>query len=156
MTLGLVFEKYGGLTLSAILTVGLCKLHPTYEGSLTAIRNLPTITTCIFGFLLTLFGIIIQGNGTLIKKMKNTNVVFSRYLSFTKRIIIISLGLSVFAFVLGSINPSWLTIQFENSPKLGIIIKDISMKVLVFFCFWLIIDLFYFIYLFFLLIQTEK
>lgn len=156
MTLKKVTEIYGGPILGFILTCGLFVFHPTFEGSLNAIRNLPTITTCIFGFLLTLFGIIIQGNGEVIKKMKNTNVVYNRYISFTCRVIYISLFLSVFAFVVSSINLSWWKVIFEDSDYVRLAIEGIIMRILVFFSFWLIIDLFYFIHLFFLLIRTEK
>lgn len=156
MGFGRKLEKYGGPFISGILTIGTFLLHPSFCGSMKAISNLPTITTCIFGFLLTLFGIIIQGNGAMIKKMKSTNVVFERYISFTKRIIWISLFLSVFAFAVGSINLSWWYIIFEELSSLRIIVEGIILRILMFFSFWLILDLIYFIHLFFLLIRTEK
>ena len=156
MGFGRKLETYGGLFISGLLTYGAFFFHPSFYGSMKAISNLPTITTCIFGFLLTLFGIIIQGNGAMIKKMKNTNVVFERYILFTKRVIWISLFLSVFAFAVGSINLSWWYLIFEESFTIRIIIEEIIMRVLVFFSCWLILDLIYFIHLFFLLIRTEK
>lgn len=156
MRFGRKLETYGGPFISGVLTVATFMLHPSFYGSMKAISNLPTITTCIFGFLLTLFGIIIQGNGAMIKKMKSTNVVFERYISFTKRIIWISLFLSVFAFGVGSINMSWWNVVFEDLPIRRIIVEELVLMVLVFFSFWLVLDLIYFIHLFFLLIRTEK
>lgn len=156
MRLGRKVETYGGPFISGALTIGTFMLHPSFNGSMKAISNLPTITTCIFGFLLTLFGIIIQGNGAMIKKMKSTNVVFERYISFTKRVIWISLFLSVFAFGVGSINLSWWGIAFEELSTIRIIIEECILRILVFFSIWLILDLVYFIHLFFLLIRTEK
>lgn len=156
MGLGRKLETYGGPFISGVLTVGTLYFHPSFYGSMKAISNLPTITTCMFGFLLTLFGIIIQGNGAMIKKMKSTNVVFDRYISFTKRVIWISLFLSVFAFAVGSINLSWWNIIFEELPTIRIIIEGVILLILLFFSFWLILDLIYFIHLFFLLIRTEK
>lgn len=156
MSLPVFWEKFKGVIIGLILTLILFRLHPNFDSSIRVIQDIPTFTTCIFGFMLTLLGIIIQGNGNVIVKMKNNMVIYPRFLSLTKRVIVISLWISVFAFILGAINPSWWKIQFESYPTTEIIIKELSFMTLIFFCIWLIVDLAYFIHLFFLLIRTEK
>lgn len=156
MTLAVLLEKFGGPLVGFGMTLFLFQFHPDFDKNIETIRNIPTLTTCIFGFMLTLFGLIIQGNGEIIVKMKNNSLIFKRFLSFTKRIIFLALGISVFAFMIGAINPSWYYVQFEDLRAIEIMIKEFIFMFLVSCCLWLVLDLIYFIHLFFLLIRTEK
>ena len=77
MSLPVFWEKFKGVIIGLILTLILFRLHPNFGSSIRVIQDIPTFTTCIFGFMLTLLGIIIQGNGNVIVKMKRLEEIIA-------------------------------------------------------------------------------
>lgn len=158
MTLSKFIELYGGFIGGVLLVAALFGLTgvPAYNSYVAAFRAIPSVTGCIFGFVLALFGLIIQGDGPIIQKMKIRKVLFNRYISFTKRIIWISLFLTVYSLVLAYVNPEWV----RNILRVGVavlkIFKVICIGTMFTFSFWLITDLIIFVNLFFLLIRMTK
>ena len=67
------------------------------------VKAFPDIGMCTFGFLLTFLGIIIQGNSKMIEYLMSREMLYRRFLFFNKRIVVLSLFLSAYSYVLGYI-----------------------------------------------------
>ena len=75
-----------------------------YESSKEFIKQYTTIGTCLFGFLLTLFSIIIQGKNVVINKIKSNRNTFIRFVRLNKQVVIVTLLLTIYAYIIGYIN----------------------------------------------------
>ena len=75
-----------------------------YESSKEFIKQYTTIGTCLFGFLLTLFSIIIQGKNVVINKIKSNRNTFIRFVRLNKQVVMVTLLLTIYAYIIGSIN----------------------------------------------------
>ena len=89
-TLAKIKESYSGIFWGLVLAILIVLfVNPTYKESIDMIRALPQLTTCIFGFLLTLLGIILQGDGPIVTKMQSSTVIYNRFIGFNKKIVIL-------------------------------------------------------------------
>lgn len=75
-----------------------------YESSKEFIKQYTTIGTCLFGFLLTLFSIIIQGKNVVINKIKSNRNTFIRFVRLNKQVVMVTLLLTIYAYIIGYIN----------------------------------------------------
>ena len=75
-----------------------------YESSKEFIKKYTTIGTCLFGFLLTLFSIIIQGKNVVINKIKSNRNTFIRFVRLNKQVVMVTLLLTIYAYIIGYIN----------------------------------------------------
>lgn len=149
-------ENYSGIFLGLTLATAIVFfVNPPYKECIDLIRALPQLTTCTFGFLLTLLGIILQGDSPIINKMRNTTTIYNRFIGFNKKIVILSLIVTVLALVMGYVDYTWLNTLLNNwNPLLPSIARMMSIFLLTFGSVWLVIDLTTFIKLFYLLIKN--
>ena len=149
-------ESWIGLILGCVAAVFVFLFGPD-RGFTEAIRAIPQISTCIFGFLLTLLGIILQGNSPIISLMREEVRIYNRFIGFNKRIVILSFVLTISAFVAGYLDFSWLSCGLlQEYPIVWVGIKKTVIALLALGSVWLIIDLMAFIKLFYMLIKQTK
>lgn len=154
-TLSYWWEKFGGLLLGIIAFVIIWFINPIFSNWKPFIVEFTTIGMCAFGFLLTLLGIILQGNSDTITWMMSWNELYNRFISFNKRIVIISFVLSLYSYIIGYVN--FQTIKDLLCPQLVQIAENIMIGVFGVLLVWFINDTFRFIILFYELIRkTEK
>lgn len=145
-----------GLILGCVVALIVFLFGPNWDFT-EAIRAIPQITTCIFGFLLTLLGIILQGNSPIISMMCKEVKIYNRFISFNKRIVILSFVLTISAFVAGYLDFSWLSRGLlQDYPTIWTGVKKKVIALLALGMVWLIIDLMTFIKLFYMLIKQAK
>lgn len=154
-TISYWWEKIGGLCAGIIVCSIIVVLNPTFSNWRPLIIEFPAIGMCVFGFLLTFLGIILQGNSDTIKWMMSRDDLYNRFIAFNKRIVIISFVLSLYSYILGYVD--FQVIIGCLSSKLFQIIKNVSIGTFCGLLVWFIIDTFQFTRLFFVLIRkTEK
>lgn len=139
------FEK-GSWIVALIITL-LCyfKIHPQLDFFVPLIKEFPTIGMCAFGFLLTLLGIIIQSDTEIIIWLKSDKKLYNRFIRLNRRVVVVSFIISLLSYLIGFINWPDL-IENENS---NLIIISIWLGLLS----WFILDVIYFLRIFYLLIQ---
>jgi len=57
-----------------------------------------------FGVLLTFFGVVIQSSSETIRQMKRRTKPFNRFIEYNRNMIIFSLALTVYAYILGNLS----------------------------------------------------
>jgi hypothetical protein len=142
-------EKYGSFTLGLIISVAFyLYVGVSYRASVELIKQFTTIGTCTFGFLLTLFSLIIQGDNHAINKMRARHKPFLRFINMNKKIVVLSFLLTIYSYFIGYLN-------LDN-----VICNEKVVKSLVclfyggLFCF--VVETIYFLMIFYLLIQGKK
>jgi len=148
-------EQYFGLILGFIVSVFVFLINPELSKWKEFIKEFPTIGMFVFGFLLTLLTIILQGNSSTIEWMKSRENLFKRFISFNKRVVIISIILSVYAYFLAYFNFDWIKGYFTDYMSLYVFAKKILISVFVLLFVWLLYDVMYFIKIFYLLIKKN-
>jgi hypothetical protein len=115
-----------------------------YKNSIELIKQFPIIGTCAFGFLLTMFSLIIQGNNAAIDRMRKRVKPFSVFVNFNKRVVIISFIATLYSYFIGyfKFDISCNNIEFLVFMFYGLVI-------------WFIIEVFYFLIIFYILVQSE-
>ena len=68
------------------------------------IKSFVEFGSLCFGVLLTFFGIIIQSSSETIRRMKRSTKNFNRLIVYNRNIIIFSLVLTVYAYLIGNLN----------------------------------------------------
>lgn len=151
------WEQYSGIFWGAIGGVVVWLLNPSYTDSIDLVKALPQLTTCIFGFLLTLLGIILQGDGPLIQNMKEATKVYNRFIGYNKKVVILSFVMTLFALLVGYIRYEWLhNFIVSVNPCMAVYIRRYALSFLAFGSVWLVVDLMIFVKLFYLLIKQSK
>lgn len=105
------WEKYGGTTIGIIVFMFFCFfIHTDTYNYKEIIKEFPSIGMFVFGFLLTLLGIILQGNTETIEIMKQRTVLYQKFIHYNKRTVIIAFILSICSLIIGNlkINISYL------------------------------------------------
>jgi len=147
-------ESIGGWLCGIIICVIIYFINPQYSNWKEFIKIFPTIGMCAFGFLLTLLSIILQGNNSTIEWMKSRTKLFSRFILYNKRIVILSFLLSLFSYFLGYFNFQWIkdyTCQQLNNFAERLLIGIFAGMLT---CF--IIDTIHFINVFYILIKEKN
>lgn len=156
-TLAKIRENHLGLALGILCGVGVWFLNPSYAESIDLIKALPTLTTCIFGFLLTLLGIILQGNGPVINNMRGSSKIYNRFINYNKKVVLLSFVMTLLALLAGYVSYDWLHCLISSiNPNWTIIVRRVSISALTFGSIWLVVDLTIFVRLFYLLIKQSK
>ena len=156
-TLAKIRENYLGLAIGVLCGVGVWFLNPSYVESIDLIKALPTLTTCIFGFLLTLLGIILQGDGPVIQNMRGSTIIYNRFINYNKKVVLLSFVMTLLALVAGYVHYDWLhQIIVSINPSLTAIARKTTISVLATGSIWLVVDLTIFVHLFYLLIKQSK
>lgn len=154
-TLSYWWEKVGGLLLGIVTFIIIWFINPNFSNWKPFILEFPAIGMCAFGFLLTFLGIILQGNSETINWMMSREKLYNRFISFNKRIVVISFVLSLYSYIIGYTN--FQNIRALFSPQLVQIVKNISIGIFCGLLAWFIIDTLQFTRLFYVLIRkTEK
>lgn len=68
------------------------------------IKSFVEFGSLCFGVLLTFFGVIIQSSSETIRRMKRSTKNFNRLIVYNRNIIIFSLVLTVYAYLIGNLN----------------------------------------------------
>jgi hypothetical protein len=148
-------EKLGGIILGLILSVLVFLLNPELSKWKEFVKEIPNIGMCTFGFLLTFLGIILQGVSETIEWMRKREKLFQRFISFNKRVVILSVFLSVYAYFLAYFDFKWIAEYFADYICLCKIIRRLLISVFVFLSVWFLYDVMYFIKIFYLLIKKN-
>ena len=148
-------EQLGGMILGFIFFALVFLSNPELSKWKVFIKEIPNIGMCTFGFLLTFLGIILQGGSKTIEWMKSREILFQRFISFNKRIVILSIVLSVYAYFLAYFNFEWIGECFVNCTCLFEIITKTLISVFALFSVWFLYDTMYFIKIFYLLIKKN-
>jgi hypothetical protein len=144
-----LIEKYFTYIIGLIVAFLLYKYtNVTYQGSLEFIKQFTSIGTCTFGFLLTLFSLVMQGDNQVINKMRKRHKPFLLFIAVNKKIVVFSFLLTIYAYVVGYIDITTIISNCEN----------LKIAVCLFYggfvCF--ILETIYFLIIFYLLIQGKK
>lgn len=132
-------------------------INPAYRDCVELIKILPQLTTCIFGFLLTLLGLILQGDGPIIKKMKESSTIFNRFINFNKKIVFLSFILTFLTLFAGYAHYEWFhSVLVSVSPVIVVFTKKVVLAIISMGAIWLIIDLIVFLRLFYMLIMGKQ
>lgn len=143
--MGKILDNYLPLLIAFISVCLLWKYNLVdYNNSKELIKQFPVIGTCAFGFLLTMFSLIIQGNNVAIDRMRKRIKPFQRFVCFNKRVVILSFIATLYSYFIGYFS-------------FDIACNNIEWLVLFFYwiIIWFIIDVFYFLIIFYMLVQGE-
>jgi hypothetical protein len=145
-------ERYMGLFLGVICAVFVLWIDPELPNWKDFIQEIPNISMCIFGFLLTFLGIILQGNSQTIEWMKSRKILFQRFIAFNKRVVVLSFAVSLYSYFLGYFNLEWLMNILYYPCVLPISSRFLISGFSLLFV-WLLIDILIFTKIFYLLIE---
>ena len=138
-------EKHGGIFVGLVIAVIIFISNPNIHMWKDFFRDFLQIGIFIFGFLLTLLGIILQGNSKTIKWMVSNEELYKRFINFHKRIILMSISLTFLSLFLSHFNFTWL---FSYLVKYDCCFNIVIRLLITFFMFlfsWLIHDIFIFL-----------
>lgn len=133
-------ETLGGPLCGCIACALLLFISPPTKIFENMYSSFPAIGMCIFGFLLTILSIILQGDGSAIKWLKSRHTIFNRFVNFNKRVVILSFSLSIVSFFIGN---TPLNTHCFYGPWGGMFT-------------WMMVDIAIFINLFYKLIQNRN
>ena len=148
-------EQSGGIILGFILSVFVFLINPELPKWKEFIKEIPNIGMCTFGFLLTFLGIILQGGSKTIEWMKSRETLFQRFIDFNRRIVILSIVISVYAYFLAFFNFEWIREYFIDFMCIYHIIRKLLISLFVLLSVWFLYDVMYFIKIFYLLIKKN-
>jgi hypothetical protein len=148
-------EKSGGIILGFILSVIVFLINPELSKWREFIKEIPNVGMCTFGFLLTFLGIILQGGSKTIEWMKSRETLFQRFIAFNRRVVVLSIILSVYAYFLAFFNFEWIREYFTGYICLYQVIRRIIISFFVLLAVWFLYDMMYFIKIFYLLIKKN-
>lgn len=145
--MGKISEKIAPLLLSIVAMYLYWRYEPLWLQMRDIIKEFPTIGTFTFGFLLTLFGLIHQGNNSVISSFKNRKSLYKRFIHYNRDTVFMSLILTVYSYVLSN-----LTIWEGGSPTAVLIVVTLFVGGFIYFS----ITSVYFLYLFYLLVERDS
>jgi len=149
-------EKYNGPFIGILFSIFIYWTNPELSKWKDFIKEIPNVGMWAFGFLLTFLGIILQGGSSTIEWMKSREVLFQRFISFNKRVVILSVVLSVYAYFLGYFNFEWVQELLQKWDYFLEIIQKLLISMLAFLFVWFISDIMLFIKIFYLLIKKTN
>lgn len=86
-----ILEKYGSMALGIITFYIMFKyIEPEYDDYKGLIDSCLSISTNIFGFLLALLGIILQGNSSTIEAMRRRGALYKKFINLNKKVVILA------------------------------------------------------------------
>ena len=111
------------------------------------IKSFVDFGSLCFGVLLTFFGVIIQSSSETIRRMKRSTKNFNRLIVYNRNIIIFSLVLTVYAYLIGNLN-FWMITTYSISE----LVLSIFFGALVYFLYGLL----YLLLIFFNLLRQHE
>lgn len=73
----------------------------SFEDCEDLLRQFPPIGSIVFGFVLTMFSLIIQSNSDAIIRMRQRTVPFNRLVAYNKKVVLFSLVFTFFCYFFG-------------------------------------------------------
>jgi hypothetical protein len=150
---GLYFEKFIGMLLGLLTSIELgcliCK-NPKQVEFLSDDKlydKLITISTTLFGFLLAVLTLIIQGNSHTINEMKEFGS-FDRLIKFNRDVVITSAIVCVLSLVLGYCKEMFCT----ANPWIFNILSLLDIGIFV----WTLVNVFIFVILFYQILLSDS
>lgn len=116
-----------------------------FDNSTDLFQQFPVLGTCSFGFLLTMFTVIIQGNNSAIRQMRDRKKPYERFVNFNKYVVILAFLVTVYAFVIGNFKFA------EQFPY-----KEWMCLVFYILFIWFIVQTLYFLCVFYTLVKGSK
>ena len=154
-TISYWIEKIGGLIIGLIVSLIVLFCIKFDINSLNAfINSIPTISICIFGFLLTMLSIILQSNSPTIKTFlsETHKKTYKKFVLFSQRVVLLSLTITIFSLMIGNIKipTSYFSECVINLFNNVLIFVHITILICLFF------DTYQFINMFFNLMKNIK
>ncbi len=143
-TLAYKVEKYGEIVL--LVLVGYYfnfHLKPEYVDFKEIIKDVPILSFSIFGFLLTLLTIIIQGDSETVEWMKQKKNLFNRFIGLNRKIVFLSFIVGIFSLLFRLLEKS----NIEVNTEVFLLSLLFSVTII------LLLNVIYFLTLFYLLIK---
>jgi hypothetical protein len=147
-------ELYGGPFFGICFFLIVLSQKPQFDNWKDYIKEFPTIGMCAFGFLLTFLGIILQGNSSTIEWLKKGEL-FPRLISFNKRIVSLSLFLSIYSYLLAFCKFDLITKSIGAESNIIFCIQEFSISAFVGLVIFFVYDLIVFINIFYSLIKGK-
>ena len=145
-----VIEKYVPLLLGVLVSYIFFEHEiVSYSNCKEFIKQFTTIGTCAFGFLLTLFGLIIQSNSDVIKEIRKRKIPYRRFILYNRKVVFISLLLTIYSYVIGYLDWGKLLPNYN-------IISSIMTSIFLGGLSWFLIETIYFLTIFYILIQDKN
>lgn len=145
-----VIEEYTPPLLGIIVGYIFLKYrYVDYSDCKEFIQQFTTIGTCAFGFLLTLFGLIIQSNSDVITEIRKRGVPYRRFIFYNRRVVFISLFLTIYSYIIGYLD--WEKLLPNNNTIISVV-TSIFWGAFV----WFLIETIYFLIVFYILIQDKQ
>lgn len=145
-----VIEKYVPLLLGVLVSYIFLEHEIVgYSDCKEFIKQFTTIGTCTFGFLLTLFGLIIQSNSDVIKEIRKRKIPYRRFILYNRKVVFISLLLTIYSYVIGYLDWDKLLPNYS-------IISSIMTSIFLGGLSWFLIETIYFLTIFYILIQDKN
>lgn len=120
-------EKLFGTMLSILsFFILIIWVKPEYATYKELIKEFPTIGMCVFGFLLTFLGIILQGDSPTIEWMKNNEKLYPSFIKKNKSVVVFSLILSIYSYFLGYLHFSENSFSFFGKSFTLFVVNNLS------------------------------
>lgn len=101
--MGKFIDYYMSLIISIAVSVMLNRWGIiNFDNSKELFQQFPVLGTCSFGFLLTMFTVIIQGNNIAIRQMRERRRPYERFVNFNKYVVILAFFVTVYSFIIGN------------------------------------------------------
>ncbi len=144
--MGKFLDYFLVLIISIITTVLLKKFEIiSFDNSKEIIKQFPVIGTCSFGFLLTMFTVIIQGDNSALRQMRERRKPFLRFISFNRYAVTLAFFSTLYSFIIGNFEA---VNNFEYRDALCLIFYILFI--------WFIGQTFYFLCVFYTLAKGAK
>ena len=144
--MGKFLDYYIALILSIAVSVMLNRWNIIdFDNSKDLFQQFPVLGTCSFGFLLTMFTVIIQGNNSAIRLMRERKRPYERFVNFNKYVVILAFLVTVYSFIIGNFK---FNTQFPYKEELCLIFYILFL--------WFIGQTLYFLWVFYILAKGSK
>lgn len=141
-----LLDYYLPLILSIVVSVMLSHWGiVNFENSKNLFQQFPVLGTCSFGFLLTMFTVIIQGNNSAIQQMRNRKRPYERFVNFNMYVVILAFIVTVYSFIIGNFQ---FDKQFPYKEGLCLVFYILLI--------WFIVQTLYFLCVFYTLTKGSK
>jgi len=113
------------------------------------------ISMVLFGFLMTVLSLFLQGNGAFYEKIKRKSGIYKRYIAMNKRVVYLSFIITVFSLLIGNISCEYVKDIVTNGAILTLISRGV---ISLYFALVtkLVVDTYYFLDIFYVLISKDN
>lgn len=148
-------EQYGGVALGIFISIPVFFVNSEISAWRDFVKEIPTLGMCAFGFLLTFLGLILQGQSQTIEWMKGRGKLFDRFIAFNKRVVVLSIILSIYSYFIAFFNFEWLICNLHCVDLFWVYTQKIMIVIFLTLAIWFLCDVLHFIKIFYLLIKKN-